>query len=102
AGPRAAAEFPRPGTAASYRREERRKLPPPEPMRQRSGRPCALFLPGDRATRYKKRAVRKTGDGGILAGFDPFEKRKMFQRVYCSMGTPSYISSTRKIWVSRL
>ena len=31
-----------------------------------------------------------------------FEMRKMFQRVYCSIGTPSYIWSTRMIWVSRL
>jgi hypothetical protein len=31
-----------------------------------------------------------------------FEKRKIFQRVYCSISTPSYIWSTRRIWVSRL
>ena len=44
---------------------------------------------------------KETAAGGILAGFSAFEKRKMFQRVYCSIGTPSYISSTRRICVSR-
>ena len=38
----------------------------------------------------------------IVVGLGSFEKRKMFQCVYCSIGTPSYIWSTRRICVSRL
>jgi hypothetical protein len=50
--------------------------------------------------------------GGISETAQDFQKRGLegrgatpagrAYRVYCSMATPSYISSTRRIWVSRL
>jgi hypothetical protein len=51
---------------------------------------------------YKNRAAARTPRGRDCLWFGAFEKRKMFQCVYCSIGTPSYISSTRSICVSRL
>ena len=51
---------------------------------------------------YKNRAARDTPRGRDMLPVGAFEKRKMFQCVYCSIGTPSYISSTRRICVSRL
>ena len=60
----------------------------------------ALCMTPPGSTRIAPRRERHVD--AIVFGLGPFEKRKMFQCVYCSIGTPSYIWSTRSICVSRL
>ncbi len=45
----------------------------------------------NRPGRYKNRAGRALRREGTMHPAGAFEKRKVFQRVYCSISTPSYI-----------